>query len=97
MKDNPADQNLIWQDTKTSLYVEKGFETKTKITPPADVAEVILAYNNLANLLEKRLALTFIVDRYDYRFLKLFNYSPGAVLFWERPLTKHQYTKAKVI
>ena len=95
MKDIPADRNLIWQDTKESLYVEKGFETK--ITPPADVAEVILAYNNMANLLEKRLALTFIVDRYDYSFLKLFNYSPGAVLFWERSLTKHQYTKAKVI
>ena len=43
MKDNPADQNLIWQDTKAYLYVEKGFETK--IMPPADVADFKRASN----------------------------------------------------
>ena len=97
--DSISNQNKLFQDTKRSRRVEKGLGMT--IVAPDDVLDVIRSYNGVSGYLEKRQILTLIVGRYKYDFLKRFNRNQAGAgdqesICWQRPLTRHQYKKAKL-
>lgn len=97
--DSISNQNKLFQDTKRSRRVEKGLGMT--IVAPDDVLDVIRSYNGVSGYLEKRQILTLIVGRYKYDFLKQFNRNQAGggdqeSICWQRPLTRHQYKKAKL-
>ena len=97
--DSISNQNKLFQDTKRSRRVEKGLGMT--LVAPDDVLDVIRSYNGVSGYLEKRQVLTLIVGRYKYDFLKRFNRNQAGAgdqesICWQRPLTRHQYKKAKL-
>ena len=99
ISDLVSNQNKLFQDTKRSRRVEKGLGMT--IVAPDDVLDVIRSYNGVSGYLEKRQVLTLIVGRYKYDFLKRFNRNQAGAgdqesICWQRPLTRHQYKKAKL-
>lgn len=84
----------------------KGFGAK--VAAPPEVVEIIKCYNSMPGFSDKRQVLSLIADRYSFSYLKRFNHAYAVSeqdngdihvecpVFWERPLTKHQHTKAKL-
>ena len=108
---SPFETCFVLLDLSENLHLlylfsfEKGFGAK--VAAPPEVVEIIKCYNSMPGFSDKRQVLSLIADRYKFSYLKRFNRAYAVTeqdngdidvtcpVFWEKPLTKHMYTKAK--
>ena len=64
----------IWRALIDSRKIEKKLASNKSL--PNDVLEIIKVYNKTNSQIERRRLVSFLTNRYDYCFLRLFN-QPG--------------------